>query len=194
MSARWALVAAVVTGSAGCGDPAWNGAYQGESLLVLDCGVTVAMNDLGARNPIVGIVWLDRDGGRHGGDAVVEGVFPRARVRLMAPAPAELVVFPTANGARVALGQLVLYDDGDGDERFDDGEPLWSITRGMAIVDAPDGASDPDFGDLSPGPHALVANRCREGATAPFAGERPEACYFEEVGPESWFDVDCPHF
>lgn len=186
-----ALALAVVATTA-CGDPVWTGAYQGDPLLTLDCALAPELQALELRASRVGLVWLGADGARFAGDVDDEGVFPRFRVRVYAAAPAAARVFDSDDG-RVAYGQLIVYDDGDGDGRFaPEREPIRGVSRGLVIVDAADGATFDGLDPLPVGLHALAAERCTEARGAPFTALAPDDCRLDRATPDAFFDPACP--
>jgi len=183
---------------AGCGDAADDGGFRGEPLDELTLAVSVAATDvqLEGRAPRVSLVWLVDDLGatlevEAAGVALGATLPTSATLQLLeVPPEAAMRADDTVTG-RFALGQPIVYDDADGDARWDTkAEDVLGVASDLIVLYAPEGASGKTVGDHAPGWHHLRPAACPEALR--FAGAQTGAGTLVLSGkPDAFFVLTC---
>lgn len=186
-----------------CGDGARGPGYLGEPLVTRRCAVHFDDPQLADTPLRVGVAWIADDGGaRHADDTPLEASLGgTVDVHVVSPPTSDLVLaWPDTTGG-LAVGQIVVWRDDDGDERFDpEVDPVVGTDADEVIVWAPLGAVVSGVGTLAAGYHTLNTYGCtadgRHGFSAQaaddgcdlyvlpkFAAPFPRACAPLEPGP-----------
>ncbi|MFO0746797.1 MAG: hypothetical protein U1F43_14160 [Myxococcota bacterium] len=165
-----ALAVGLVTVLVGaCGDPAATGDFEGNPVDELTATVFFSTTGpvIDAMHPRTLVAWITDDVGhtfvpQPDAGVRIEQSFPGSvSVQLLDPPPAEAVRTWEGISGAVALGQLAVYDDQDGDGRF---TPKVDLVVGIGldtvIVYAPTGAHGPLIGDFGRGFHHMAPAEC----------------------------------
>ncbi|MFO0750890.1 MAG: hypothetical protein U1F43_35245 [Myxococcota bacterium] len=204
MTARAAACALALT-LAACGDAAVDSAFEGAPVDELTCRVVFATGaaPLGSR-PHAALAWQTDDGRivtpdsdrnqflLHPADGLrVDEAFPgEVHLRLLDPPPAAVeLAWPDVDG-RLALGQVVVFDDRDGDGGYGRGERLMGIGQDLVVVFSRAGASGAAIGVVAPGFHHRASAPCDGGPR--FADGDAHACTLViDSAPQRLLRFDC---
>lgn len=141
MSALRPVLAAALVIGAGCGQPLQETTYVGEprAVFVVVLEAPPESGDAVSEDLRLGLVWstaVETEGGDGGGDLFV--VQPTAAPKAAFNQEIRLVVHedpPLAARERgYAVGLLFLYEDVNGDDAFEPGEPVRSVQNGVSVV------------------------------------------------------------
>lgn len=189
-----------------CADAAADASYKGEPLdriagVVAVDTATVELDAFGGDLRVT--LWWSTGGGGAlppERDVAPVGAFPADFVLDLfeTPPPERLASFADATG-QLALGQLVVYLDEDGDHAWNaDVEPVYGLADQMIVAYTPAGFAGPLTGSLAKGFHHLVPTPCSTRTTLRFAGPAPErttiAIYPKPLGSDikaSLFELAC---
>ena len=161
------LVCLGLAGLVGCGDPVADATYQGQPRDEIQ--VTVAFdssdNFVDEVSPRATLVWFDEGGNLieqgEEGIAVAETSPAALTVRVFdLPPPGIERAYDGITGL-VAFGQVGIYDDQDGDHRWDrPDEGLIGLSDDLVVVYTTLGASGDTIGSFSPGFHHVTPAPC----------------------------------
>lgn len=171
-----------------CGDPAPPTEFKGEPLVTIDCVVTAE----GAAPMRVALLWQTPDGYAPNADDTTTVVsFPaNAVIEVFTPPDATLLQAHDGASGPLAVGEIVAFEDLDGDHRWSADEPIVGISDHL-VVFAPEDVFGTATGALTAGFHERTAVSCLVDPEARL--DAASACIVQ-VNPKfsERFVYDCP--
>lgn len=167
-----ARAAMAVTLLAGCGDPANPIDFKGEALDEVSCVIYAGSYQPSAGTRLqLALLWQKPEGGYEPDDvgSDIATSFPAtAAVRIFQPPAASLLQTRAGVTGELAVGQLVAFEDGDGDAIRDPSETLVGMSPDMVVVFTETGVGGQPSGSLAEGFHHMMPNGCADLAQPRF--------------------------
>jgi len=201
----------------GCGDPLRGVEYQGTPMLTVEGQVVIMQSMIDLQGEVrVALYWssVQEHGQQHQQEVTIDTNFPaRYQLTLFTPPPDEVIRENGRMPLPVAIGVPLLYEDQDGDGKFDADSDLVLGGAHSALViymdgepPAPEGNDETGSGEdtASAGPESgppafhdgynLVSvqnTNCGTGALGLVIEDSPDVLITVDDAWDDWLDADC---